>query len=313
MTKLQRVRAALRGEPTDRVPFSVYQHSNVHNRGAGQFAEYTLAFHKKYDPDYVKVMYDENYDSPVNFQFAVDPKVWGLLEELDPRQGAFGRQMESLKIIKDSVGPDVPVVQTLYSPFHWGVRLAWRQIMAHYREEPELVERGLAVIAKNIIAFGLLALQEAGIDGFLFGAYGCEPSWLGEAEYGHIAMRHDKSVLAALRKGSILMLHIHGEQGSYFDLLKDYECDALSWEDRLGGPSLAEARKRSAKCLIGGVDHVKAATRSKEEVLAEARDAIRQTGGRGFILAPGCTFGDEVKEDRILALREAAESSRSRG
>lgn len=308
MTRLQRVQGALRGEPTDRVPFSVYQHSTVHNRGARQFAAYTLEFHKKYAPDYVKVMYDENYDSPVNYQFATSPDVWGLLEDLDPRHGAFGRQLESLKIIKDAVGPDVPVVQTIYSPFHWGVRLAWRQIIAHYRQDPELVEQGLSVMAKNTIAFGLLALQEAGIDGFLFGAYGCEPSWLSEAEYSQIAMPHDKSVLAALRKASILMVHIHGEHGSYFDLLRNYECDALSWEDRLSGPSLAEARKRTTKCLIGGVDHIKAATRSKEEVLAEAREAVLETGGRGFILAPGCTFGDGVKEDHIMALREAVES-----
>jgi uroporphyrinogen decarboxylase len=305
----QRVRAALRGESVDRVPFSVYLHSKAQNRGAREFAEFTVAFHRRFRPDYVKAMYDENYDTPVNFQYAADPSVWGLLEELDPHRGGFGRQLESLKLIRDAAGPDTPVIQTLYSPFHWGVRLAWRTILEHWELEPELVQRGLGVIASNVAAFGRCAIEEAGIDGFMFAAYGCEPAWLSEVGYRAIAMPHDRATLAALRPGALLMLHIHGEQGSYFDLLKDYEVDALSWEDRLAGPSLAEARRRTGKCLIGGVDHRRAVTASPEEVRAEALDAIRQTGGRGFILAPGCTLLDPTPEANLRALGEAAKSA----
>ena len=85
--------------------------------------------------------------------------------------------------------------------------------------------------------------------------------------------------------------------------------DALSWEDRLAGPTLAEARRRTDKCLIGGVDHLRALTASPDEVRAEALDAIRQTGGRGFILAPGCTFPDPTPEANLRALGEAAKSA----
>ena len=85
--------------------------------------------------------------------------------------------------------------------------------------------------------------------------------------------------------------------------------DALSWEDRLAGPPLAEARRRTGKCLIGGVDHRRALTASRDEVRAEALDAIRQTGGRGFILAPGCTLLDPTPEANLRALGEAAKSA----
>jgi uroporphyrinogen decarboxylase len=309
MTPMQRVRAALRGEAVDRVPTSVYMHSTVHDRGAREFAAYTLAFQARYQPDYVKVMCDESYDTPVNYQFATDPGVWGLLEPLDPHRGAFGRQLESLKIIRDRVGPDLPVLATVYSPFHWGVRLAWRALVAHWRQEPKLVEQGLAVIADNLAAFGRCALREAGIDGFFFGAFGCEPSWLSREAYRQLAQPHDLSVIAALREAEMLMLHIHGEGGSYFDLLKDYDVDAISWEDRLGGPTLAEARQRTGKCLIGGVNHVLAATASPAEVRAQALDAIEQTGGRGLILAPGCTLGGDVPAENLLAFRAAAEAA----
>ena len=78
-------------------------------------------------------------------------------------------------------------------------------------------------------------------------------------------MPHDHAVLAALRPGAMLLLHIHGEQASYFDLLKNYDVDALSWKDRLAGPSLAEARRRTGMCLIGGVDHLRAQAASPDE------------------------------------------------
>jgi uroporphyrinogen decarboxylase len=105
----------------------------------------------------------------------------------------------------------------------------------------------------------------------------------------------------------LLLLHIHGERGSYFDLLKDYDVDALSWEDRLAGPTMDEARRRTGKCLIGGVDHLRALAARPDEVRAEALDAIRQTEGRGFILAPGCTFDDHTPEANVRALGEASE------
>ena len=310
MNSQQRVRAALRGEAVDRAPFSVYVHSKVHNRGVKEFAEFTLAFHRRFRPDYVKAMYDENYDTPVNFQFATDPSVWDRLEELDPHRGGFGRQLELLKIIRDAVGaghagdPD----PLLALPLGRSAGLAHPS--GALELEPERVQRGLGVIARNVAAFGRCALEEAGIDGFMFAAYGCESSWLSQDGYRALAMPDDRAVIAALlRPGALLMLHIHGERGSYFDLLKDYDVDALSWEDRLAGPSLAEARRRTEKCLIGGVDHLRAVTAGPDEVRAEALDAIRQTGGRGFILAPGCTFPDSTPEANLSAVGEAAKSA----
>lgn len=44
-----------------------------------------------------KVMYDENYDTPVNCYFVGTIEVWKSLEEYDSHIGAFGRQLESLK------------------------------------------------------------------------------------------------------------------------------------------------------------------------------------------------------------------------
>lgn len=305
MTKKERVLAALKGEQTDRIPYSAYVHSTVHERPVENFTKFTLDFYRLYDPDYIKVMYDENYDTPVNFQFVKSVEVWRQLEEFEPHLGAFGRQIEILKRIKDTVGPDVPVVQTIFSALHIGSRLAGMRILEDWKSDPEGVSQGLNTIATNYSRFAECCISEAGIDGFFFGAYGCEEEWMSQEQYREMVMPSDQALIRDLRKGQILIMHIHGEKKAYFDLLKDYVCDAISWEDRLAGPSITEARAKTDKCLVGGVDHSIALKCSPEDIVRQGKEAIAAAGGRKLILAPGCTFPDNTPPENMLALRDA--------
>jgi uroporphyrinogen decarboxylase len=306
MTKMQRVLATLKKEETDRAPFSVYMHSTVHERTPQRFARFTLEFYDKYDPDYVKVMYDELYDMPVNYFCVSSVEVWKLLERFDPHIGAFGRQIESLKQIKDEVGSDVPVIQTVFAPFHIAYRLAGRRILEDWKQDPEAVRQGLEAIAANSAAFAQACMTDAGIDGFFYGAFGCEKEWMSQEQFKEMVMPSDLAVLETLSTAPISIVHIHSEKDSYFDLLVDYPCKAISWEDRQAGPPVAEAKKRTDKCLVGGVDHYKAMTCTPEEIVAQGKEAIQAAGGRGLILAPGCTFFDGTPEANMLAMKEGA-------
>jgi uroporphyrinogen decarboxylase len=277
----------------------------VHDRTVEKFTEFTLNFYNKFDPDYIKVMYDENYDTPVNHQFLRSVELWRKLEEFEPHLGAFGRQVESLKRIKDAVGDGVPVIQTIYSALHVGYRLAGMRIFEDWKKDPEGVSQGLETIAINHNKFVECCLSEAGIDGFFFGAYGCEEGWMSRDQYREMVMPSDKLMTQAVRKGEILILHIHGEEKAFFDLLKDYECDAISWEDRLAGPPIAEARTKTDRCLVGGIDHFMAAKCKPEDIVRQGKEAIEAAGGKKLILAPGCTFPDDTPPENMLALRDA--------
>jgi uroporphyrinogen decarboxylase len=305
MTKRERLECALKGGKPDRAPVSIYQHSTVLDRGVDEFVAYTLAFHREFDPDYVKVMYDELYDAPVNYQFAVDSSVWDLLVDLDPHKAALGRCLESLKRIRDAVAADTPVVATMFSPFHIAVRMAWTRLVEDCRADRERTVRGIATISRNLAAFAKAARAESGIDAFFLGCFGCETSWLSHDEYASIASPFDRELIAAMRPLPVIV-HSHGERGSYFDIIESYDCDAVSWEDRQAGPSLDVARGKTGKCLVGGIDHVAALTASPDEIRAQALDAIARTEGRGFILAPGCTFLPGTPKENMLALKEAS-------
>lgn len=305
MTKRDRINNAIQGKETDRVPFSIYQHSTVHERSFDNFVDYTMNFHKKYDPDYLKVMFDENYDTPVNWQYIQTLEVWKEFEEFDPHIGAFGRQLEALKKIRDLADHSVPVIQTIFSPFHFAHRLTNRRMIEDWEKDPETVLKGLGIIASNIIKFAECCITEAGIDGFFFGAFGCESDWMTEDTYIALAQPSDLKVLNELKSAEMVFLHIHGESTSFFNLLKDYPCNAISWEDKLSGPTLSEARKLTDKCLIGGINHLNARSCSAEDIIKEGRDSILDVNAKGLILAPGCTFTPDTPVENMSALKKA--------
>jgi uroporphyrinogen decarboxylase len=304
LTKYERMLKTLRCEEVDRLPWSTYLHSSVHDRGVPQFANFTLNFYRRFDTDYIKVMMDENYDCPVNVQYCWDINTWNAFEPVHPQGGGFGRQLENLKIIKDKVGPDVPVLQTVYSPFHWARRLD-RQFVSRYREDAQTIDRGVSTITDSLIAFVKACINEAGIDGFYYGLYGCEPVWMTEEEFRRWSIPHDRRVLAAMREAPMVISHIHGPAKSYFEACKDLDCDALSWEDRTAGPSIAEARKKTKKSLVGGINIEKAVTATPEQVYNEGLEAIKQAGGCGLVLSPGCTFNVKTPVENMFALKRA--------
>jgi uroporphyrinogen decarboxylase len=309
MTARERLFAAVRGQAADRVPFALWQHSTVHERTVERFTRFTLDFHERYRPDLLKVMYDEQYDLPVDRHHLREARDWRLLEEFEAHTGAFGRQLECLARIRAAAGPGVPVVQTIYSPFHVAHKFAGRRVLEDWQRDPESVGGALGVIAANYRRFAECCLREAAVDGFYFAPIGCEPSHMQRDQYLQMVRPSDLAVLEALRQAPLLILHIHGEREVYFDLLAEYPCDVLSWEDRVAGPPLAEVRAGSSRCLMGGIDHLAAPRSTPEQIVQQAREAISQTGGRngGFILAPGCTFPPETPEANLRALAAAVQ------
>jgi uroporphyrinogen decarboxylase len=303
VTSRERVFAAAAGQAVDRVPYALWQHSTVHERTVERFTRFTLDFHDKYRPDLLKVMYDEQYDLPVDRHHLRDPRDWRLLEQFEAHTGAFGRQLECLARIREAVGPGVPVVQTIYSPFHVAHKFAGRRVLEDWLRDPEAVSGALGTIAANYGRFAECCLREAGVDGFYFAPIGCEASYMEESQYVRMVQPSDLAVLEKLRQAPLLILHIHGERELMFDLLAGYPCDVLSWEDRVAGPSLAEVRRRSSRCLMGGIDHLAARQSAAEELVRQGREAMDQAGSNGgFILAPGCTFPEGTPEANLRAL-----------
>ncbi len=93
-----------------------------------------------------------------------------------------------------------------------------------------------------------------------------------------------------------------------FDLLAEYPVQASNWHDQETPPSLAEGREKVTGAVLGGLRQWETMLRSDpEQVHAETRAAVEQTGGRGFILGTGCVTPISVPWSNLRAVRESVE------
>ena len=89
-------------------------------------------------------------------------------------------------------------------------------------------------------------------------------------------------------------------------MVANYPADAINWHDRITWPSLKEARERFSGLLVGGINEWQTLLKGPPTAIqAEIRDAIAQTGGRRYMVGPGCVLPINTPPPHIRAAREA--------
>jgi uroporphyrinogen decarboxylase len=324
MDRRERIQAAVRGEPVDRVPVALWRHFPHADSTAEGLAQSVVDFQKTFDFDLIKVtpaagyvaeaygadlFYLDNdegtrgYNSrPVNSHAD-----WLTLMALDPYQGVLARELEALRLIRAGVGSDVPILETIFSPLSSTKNLAGPLWLADLRDHPADFHAGLKAIAETTARFARAAL-ESGADGIFFASQLANREFLTEEEYRKCGLPYDQVVLDAIRpRADLVLLHVHG-MDIYFDLMVDYPAQIINWHDRRTPPSLAAGKERFKGAVLGGIDEWAVLLRgTPDEVTAQVRDAIRQTGGRQFIAGAGCVTAVTTPEANIRAAREAVE------
>jgi len=322
LTKRERIRAALSGKSVDRVPVGFWRHWPGDDQRADTLAEVTLDFQQRYDLDFIKF--------PVASTFCIDDygvkhaytgKIsgdrehlerpvksiddWDKIHPLNVTRGTFGRNLEALRMVIDRKQSDTPVILTVFNPLAMACYLAGDDLcLAHLRSEPERVQRALKALAATCSSLVRKAI-EGGCDGIFLSARAASYEMMSEEEYSCFGRPWDLEVLEAASAGWFNVLHLHG-QHPMFVPLSDYPVQAVNWNDRTAGPSLAEAGKLCSKALMAGVEQQKTLLYGTPgEVEQQVHNAVRQTGGRRVIVTPGCTYSLGVPHSNLLAIRRA--------
>jgi uroporphyrinogen decarboxylase len=304
LTKRERVWRAVHGLEVDRPPFCFWHHFKPHGVPSA-LAQSTIDFFSRFDLDICKIMPDIPY--PFASSAIQQPDDWNLVAPLAPDAGNLGRMAQTASLVRRAVGPDVPVVVTVFSPITEARRFAGgpEALSQHLRDNPAAVHRALGVVASNLAAY-CRALLEAGADGIYFAVQGIAGGWLSEGEFREFARPYDLFVLNGCDAGWLNVVHLHGGPDIMLDLAHGYPGAVLSWEDRLTGQRIADVRQKFAdKAVMGGIDEAGSITRGDVAALtAEIRDTLDQTdGGRHLILAPGCSIPDNIDERHLTAAR----------
>jgi uroporphyrinogen decarboxylase len=328
MTKWERVEAAIHGAEVDRVPFTFWRHYAVQEWSPRRLAELTLAQYHHFDLDLIKLTPTGIYpiqDWGPTIRFSRDDTVhpawveaavasadeWETLPRLDISAGALGRELEAIRFLATYLDEDVPLLMTLYSPLTIASMLCWTEssrgrVVQDIRQTPQKVHAGLRLI-RDVVHQYAAACLEAGATGIFFATQMANYDALTRAEYEEFGLAYDLPILESLLgKSRLTILHVC-RQNIMLDVAVEYPVDALNWADRVSdGPSLSQARQMTGQALVGGLAVETLFNGTVEDVWRETRDAIAQTGGKGFILTPGCTINARSPEANLQAARQAS-------
>lgn len=321
MNQRERVHAALRGDDVDRPPYGFWGHDFVREWSAEGLAAAMVESVRAYDYDYLKVnpratYFDEAWGG--RHRPSGDPNVhpdnlaWPLHEApdlakvapADPRAGAFGEQLEALRLIGRELAGEVPFVQTVFSPLSVVGRMAngREPVQRWMREAPDALHRALAAVTETLSAYARACL-DAGADGIFYAT----TEWattdvLTEQQYDTFGRAYDLRVLKAVEGAPFNVLHVCRPNNMLARLL-DYPVAAFNWAMHApGNLSLEDVAAKTDRALIGGVDERHALLQgAPDDVRAQVREAMRQTGGRRFLLGPGCSIDPRTPPDNLRA------------
>lgn len=318
-----RLEAALRGEATGTVPVALWRHFPEDDMDAGKLARLTVEWQRKWQFDLVKFMPPGTYgveDWGARTAYAgaangarvvTDPVVrrtedWEKIRRIDPRAGSYGQQNLALAQAARSLGGNVPILQTVFSPLTTARKLATERLFTDIRCNPDALEAALRVITDVTIEFCLEAVR-AGAHGIFLATQLASHRLLTVTEYERFGKAYDLEVLEALRgRCRVNMLHAHGDD-IMFQLLSDYPVELFNWHDRLTEPDLQRARQHFSQVLVGGLDeHHTLLHGERDDIVREVQDAIAQTGGRRLMIGPGCVLPLATPDEAIHAVLEAS-------
>jgi len=322
LTHRQRLEAGLSGEKPDLVPVALWRHFPVDDQTPEGLAAATATFQRLYDFDLIKVSPSSSFclrDWGVEDQWTGStegtrdytkhpiqhPDDWAKLKILNPNRGSLQDQLTCLRILVTEFSPQVPIIQTIFSPLAQAKNLVGKdQLLVHMRQYPDALHTGLERITQTTIRF-IEEVIRLGADGIFYAIQHAQYGLLTPQEFQIFSKVYDLRVLQATRQLWLNMAHIHGEN-LMFDMVRDYPVAIMNWHDRKTSPSLEVAQTLFNGMVCGGLRQWETMVLGNpKQVIEEAHQAFQATGGVRFMLGTGCVLPIIAPHCNILAARQA--------
>ena len=325
MSKTQRVRAALAGEPVDRVPVSLWGHDYLREWSPQELVAATLEQYRAHDWDFIKFnprasyfaeawgsVYEPATATESRSARRVSSAVNSLAElaalsPVDPRGGVFGEHLRALRLLLAEVGAEVDVVHTIFSPLSVvaGLCGAAPQFLQYAADDPAASHHALAVATATLAGYAKAAL-EAGASGIFFAPLAwASRDTCSEDFYREFGRPYDLQLLAGIREADFNILHVCRDH-NMVDLLLDYPVAAVNWAAHgEGNPDLGALKGRTGMAVMGGIDHARLDEMSSDEVASQALEALT-AGPRRLFVSAGCSISPATPEANRAAVVVAA-------
>jgi uroporphyrinogen decarboxylase len=331
MNKIERVRAAIKGEPVDRIPASFYSHNHFIESQTDKIAGYLLNQNEKFDWDFLKAglrpsYYAEAWGCKARFYPDRVPELethlihkaddFRKLEKLDPQKGVLGEHVMVARELNKGLKGEELFVMTLFSPLAVAGRLAggvvgtaseYQNLLKFIEDDPEAVRHGLSIITQTLADYGK-ELIRAGADGIFLSTSVWSGDVMSQEDYKVFAKPYELAIYkTVINEGATYnILHICREN-ILFDIFSDYPVEVINYDSTSPrNLSLKEAMSKTNKALWGGVDHRRTLVEGPvEKIISEVHAALDQTGGKRFFIGPGCTSNSAIPDQHYQAVKHA--------
>jgi len=329
MTPRERVMAALRGEPVDRPPVSFWGHFYHRESSARDLVDATVEFQTEYGWDWVKLnprkhyhvepwgvsyrYYDSATQKPTLESWPIhQPADWTAIGERPHDQGAFGEQLDAVHLLRRSLPPEIPIIETVFTPLAVLGEMVEEpgELRLHMRSHPNAVRGALEAVTRTYERY-VAEIMAQGADGIFFATVDwASRDLLSADEYREWARPYDLRILDVVKEAPFNVLHVCKRRNLLLDLA-DYPVQAFSWAstDPLN-PTLADALAKVRGAVMGGISQDESLQeRSPQAMLEEFRQGLAQTRGRRWLVAPGCSIPPATPAANLKTLRAAVEDT----
>ena len=315
MNKRERVIAAFKGQETDHVPVCMWQHvPEKYWADDNLFAECQLNAYKNTDVDFMKLSGDRYFTWP-SLVLDRSEKAEDLyrLDPLGPNHPHIRGQIERTKKIVAGLKGECVALYLVFVPLSClRLKIGYPKMMQLIRENPDAMKYACNVIAEDqkLLVNGII--REAGADGIFYSVQNGEVDRFTYEEYRDWVTPSDKAVLDYANSISDMnAIHFCAWEGTpnRLSVWEDYHAPVISWSRYMDIPDIREAKKHFGCTVWGGFDNRPGTflyTASREEIEKETANLIQQGGKQGYILGADCSIHDELQEERIRWVAEAA-------
>ncbi|MBP3940934.1 MAG: hypothetical protein J6D00_05540 [Christensenellaceae bacterium] len=315
MNKRERVIAAFQGKEVDHVPVCMWKHVPEELwANDDDFIACQLNSYKVTDVDFVKLSADKyfNWPSPVLQNIETADELFKI-ERIGADHPWIRGQIERTKKIVQGINGECVVLYLIFAPIcYLRLQIGYDKTMELIRQNPEAMKYALSVIKEDVKDLVKGIITESGADGIMFSVQNGEIDRFTEEEYRNWLTPSEKEVLEyANTLTELNAIHLCGWEGTpnRLSVWKDYPANAVSWARFIDMEDIKEAKEYFGRTVWGGFDNRSNTflyTATKEEIEAEVANLVAQGGKTGYMIGSDCSLHDELDEERIRWVVEAA-------
>lgn len=304
--KRERLDTLFAGDTPDRPPVAFWHHFYPEGSPPA-LARHTAEFYRHFDPDFAKLMPDLPYSLPNgSIKTSAD---WDYVTAVPLDRGPGRDWTMAAQKARQLLGPQAPFFVTMFSPLTWAQYWVGLENLGRIAQEnPARIHRALLVTAESIAEL-LQALIAVGVDGIYYSVWGTDV--LEESVYREFGRPYDLCALEGARHSPWNILHVHGGVGTRLDMFQAYPCAVVSWSPLDTQISVTDGTKQlRGKIPMTGVvergSHLSGSMTDVAVVDQQLR-SLKQSLGCKLIVAPGCSFPDDVSPQVLHHMRGAVD------